>query len=153
MIIQIKGNVTYPITLDPTVWIFDDRKIKWEDAFSVGYESEVEEDEVTEHNNRIRPPVHNSVTKQNKKDVLNHSYVMPIIEFLGHAEVSNDAKEAILESDTTSTTITLDQLEQSLLLFAVDGSVVKDQGPAHLYFDDGSNREHPIKGIKKIHIQ
>ncbi len=33
MIIQIKGNVKYPITLDPSVWIFDDRKILLEDAF------------------------------------------------------------------------------------------------------------------------
>lgn len=33
LIIQIKGNVKYPITLDPSVWIFDDRKILLEDAF------------------------------------------------------------------------------------------------------------------------
>lgn len=33
MIVQLKGNVQFPITLDPTVWIFDDRKIKLEEAF------------------------------------------------------------------------------------------------------------------------
>ncbi|MDY0408070.1 hypothetical protein [Paracerasibacillus soli] len=34
MIVQLTGNITYPITLDPTVWIFDDRKIKLEEAFN-----------------------------------------------------------------------------------------------------------------------
>lgn len=28
MIIQIQGNVTYKITLDPSTWIFDDRKVE-----------------------------------------------------------------------------------------------------------------------------
>ena len=27
IIIPIKGAVTYQLTLDPTVWIFDDRKL------------------------------------------------------------------------------------------------------------------------------
>ncbi len=29
-VIQVKGNVTYPITIDPSVWIFDDRKFPFE---------------------------------------------------------------------------------------------------------------------------
>ena len=29
--IQIKGDVKFPITLDSTTWIFDDRKVKIED--------------------------------------------------------------------------------------------------------------------------
>ncbi|MEJ7503813.1 hypothetical protein WL718_13145, partial [Staphylococcus pasteuri] len=29
--IQIKGDVKFPITLDSTTWIFDDRKISLED--------------------------------------------------------------------------------------------------------------------------
>src|SRR5699024_12616347 len=34
MIVPIKGNVTYPITLDPTAWILDDRKILLEEAYT-----------------------------------------------------------------------------------------------------------------------
>ena len=33
-IVQIKGNTAYPITLDPTVWIFDERKKKLADFFN-----------------------------------------------------------------------------------------------------------------------
>ncbi len=29
-VIQVKGNVTYPITIDPSVWIFDDRKFSFD---------------------------------------------------------------------------------------------------------------------------
>ncbi|WP_250130006.1 hypothetical protein [Jeotgalicoccus sp. WY2] len=34
MIIQLTGNVRYQITLDPSTWIFDDRKIKIEDLLA-----------------------------------------------------------------------------------------------------------------------
>ena len=33
--IQIKGDVKFPITLDSTTWIFDDRKVKIEDMKTV----------------------------------------------------------------------------------------------------------------------
>ncbi|MGO1923250.1 MAG: hypothetical protein ACTH14_05400, partial [Jeotgalicoccus sp.] len=32
--IQLTGNVRYQITLDPSTWIFDDRKIKIEDLLA-----------------------------------------------------------------------------------------------------------------------
>ncbi|MDA8353303.1 MAG: hypothetical protein M0Z65_09010 [Firmicutes bacterium] len=32
-IIQLTGKVTYPITLDPTLWIFDDRRFEMADRF------------------------------------------------------------------------------------------------------------------------
>ena len=34
-IVQIKGNVTYSITLDPSVWLLDDRKKRLEDALKL----------------------------------------------------------------------------------------------------------------------
>ena len=40
MIIQLTGNVRYQITLDPSTWIFDDRKIVLEDLLSHGEDSE-----------------------------------------------------------------------------------------------------------------
>ena len=42
-IAQIKGNVKYSITLDPSVWLFDDRKKRLEDFF---IHSEIEEDQL-----------------------------------------------------------------------------------------------------------
>lgn len=46
-IIQIKGNVKFPITLDPGVWIFDDRRIDLNTYFDQGRKEEnIEEDYV-----------------------------------------------------------------------------------------------------------
>ena len=35
-IVPIKGNVQHAITMDPSVWIFDDRRIDLEDFFYRG---------------------------------------------------------------------------------------------------------------------
>lgn len=80
MIVQLKGNVQFPITLDPTVWIFDDRKIKLEEAFLPDKEENHPEKDV-EPQQRIRPPVKRSVSRFEGKKVLENSYVMPIKPF------------------------------------------------------------------------
>ena len=36
MIVQVNGNVKFPITLDPSVWIFDDRKVLLEEYLQNG---------------------------------------------------------------------------------------------------------------------
>lgn len=61
-VIQVKGNVTYPITIDPSVWIFDDRKFSFdrkEDSqdtlHSTGDESELDTERVIREG-RIAPP-------------------------------------------------------------------------------------------------
>ena len=45
-VIPIKGNVQHSITLDPSIWIFDDRRIDLEIFFTDGY---VEKDEMEEY--------------------------------------------------------------------------------------------------------
>ncbi|WP_163536684.1 hypothetical protein [Gracilibacillus sp. YIM 98692] len=153
MIVQIKGNVKYPITLDPSVWIFDDRKILFDNAFSQPATEDIELDEVELTGNRIKPPVNKSIRKYNKKELLSNSYAMPIHDFLLNAEIDNDATEVILETDQGQENISIKQLMDSLLLFSINGKQIKEQGPVHFYFGDGSNQDNPIKGIKKIHIK
>ena len=46
-IIPVKGAVKFNITLDPTVWIFDDRKIDLDEFFSGKYEYKDELEEYT----------------------------------------------------------------------------------------------------------
>ena len=161
MIIQLKGNVKFPITLDPTVWIFDDRKIILEEAFidnkknsnvkenRVQIQSEIFEQEY----NRVKPPVNNSLKRFDKKKVLLNSYVMPIKDFLQHAEINKDAVRAILKTVGDDIVITIDQLEKALLLFALNGKPITNNGPVHLYFGDGSNKDRPIQNIQQITIE
>lgn len=159
MIIQLKGKVGFAITLDPTVWIFDDRKVEFKDAFIDKEVEVVEDDSLTKaaeiFNREIytrsnKPPVNKSINRFEREKILESTYVMPIVEFLKHAEVNDNAKNAILKTDSDDVVITIEQLAASYFLFAVEGKPLKDDGPIHLYFGDGSNKEAPIKNVKQI---
>ncbi|MCD5322543.1 MULTISPECIES: hypothetical protein [Pontibacillus] len=162
MIIQLTGNVNYSITLDPTVWIFDDRKVAFEEAFTFQTTKEAsEEDEIKKasqfwdrevYQQKLDPPVNKSISRYDKKKILEGTYVMPIHHFLKNAEINNDAKKALLVTDTGETAITLDELNQSLFLFSQDGKPLNQKGPVHVYFQDGSNKDEPVKGVQKIVI-
>lgn len=150
MIIQVKGNVTYPITLDPSVWIFDDRKVKLENAFTSDFSDDHAK---TEDNSKLnKPPVNNSIKRYNKKELLQNSYVMPIREFLEHAEVKENAKAVHLHTINGNVEISIDALLNAFVWFAIDGKQIKDQGPAYLLYGDGSNQDNPIKGIHAIEL-
>lgn len=161
MIIPIFGKVAYQITLDPTVWIFDDRKILLEDAFSPGGQKKNEQDPSKMTAKRFERDFAqiedkdffaNHVSKSREKDVLQNSYVMPIAEFLDNAEIEKDAVKALLITDNDEITLTLDELYNSYFLFALNGRAIGEDGPVHVLFKDGSNKDDPIKGVKKIKI-
>ncbi|MGP4074102.1 hypothetical protein ACTWQB_16475 [Piscibacillus sp. B03] len=159
LIVQIEGNVQHPITLDPTVWIFDDRKILLEEAFK---ETTTEDDQSStdsekpwnrdQYQQQLNPPINESIKRFDKKKVLESSYLMPINYFLPNSQPNEDATKAVLHTEQDSTEIKLNQLENSYLLFALNGKPLTEDGPVHLYFTDGSNKDAPIKGIKKIEI-
>jgi hypothetical protein len=155
MIVPIIGNVKYQITMDPTVWIFDDRKIILEDAFSP--KEKQEKDAIEEAAKQwelaiAKPPVDKTLTRHAREDILKYSYVMPIHDFLNHAEIHEDAKDATLITTDGDISIAITELYNSYLLFALNGKPLKEDGPVHLIFKDGKNKDNPIKGIKKIKI-
>ena len=162
MIIQLKGNVAFPITLDPSVWIFDDRKVMLEEAF-IEKEEELPEDTIKKaaemfnqeiyFQKQIKPPVNKSLSREEQKKALIHSFVMPLKYFIINAEVHDNAERAILKTNGDDIIITIEQLKDALLLFAIEGKPIKEDGPVHLYFGDGSNQTNPIKGIKQIEIK
>lgn len=162
MIIQVRGKVKFPITIDPSVWIFDDRKVKFEDAFSNKRVEEEEDDaqktaemfdQEVYAQKKIEPPVNKSLRRYDREALLSESYVMPLEPFIEHTEVTSDANEALLHTKDEQVAISLEQLCNSFLLFAKDGKPLKEDGPVHLYFTDGSNKEDPIKGIHTIEIR
>lgn len=165
MIIQIKGNVKFPITLDPSVWIFDDRKIQLEEAFNPA-KREVEKEDPLKKMDRmfnqeiyfqkhIKPPVNKSLDRQQRKDALIHSFVMPFKDFMDNAEVIEGSKNArLILAEEEEIIISIEQLHTALFQFAIDGKQIKQDngGPVYFYFGDGSNQNKPIKGIKEIII-
>ncbi|MGJ9458561.1 hypothetical protein [Oceanobacillus sp. CF4.6] len=163
MIVPITGKVSYSITLDPTVWIFDDRKILLNDAFSKKVE-EIEEmddlEKVSERFNREvletkmnRPPVNKSISKIEGEEILKNSYVMPLHDFITNAEIKSDAKNATFITDgEEDVTVTLSELEDGYFLFSLNGKPLREDGPVHYFYRDGSNKDNPVKNIKKIVI-
>jgi hypothetical protein len=161
MIIPLTGNVTYSITLDPTVWIFDDRKILLEEAFSESAAERTKSNETEAAAKRweraihqqYKPPVNKSISKFEGEKILKNSYVMPIRDFVQHAQIKENAREATLVANNKEISITLDELKDCYLLFSVKGKPLKEDGPAHFFYRDGSNRDTPVKGVKKIIIK
>lgn len=162
MIIPLKGKVKFPLTIDASVWIFDDRKVIFEEAFEEKEESEAVDpsrktaemfDQELYFKTKIKPPVNKSINKFEREKILTHSFVMPFEDFLQTSEVKDGAKTARLTRDEDEVIITVEQLKNSYFLFAVDGKPVQEDGPVHLYFRDGSNKDQPIKGVKAITIE
>ncbi|MEI3611022.1 hypothetical protein [Pseudogracilibacillus sp. SO30301A] len=162
MIVQIKGNVQFPITLDPTVWIFDDRKIILEEAFQERTETE-EEDKLKKASElfnqeiysqtKIKPPVNKSINRYEKEKALTNSYVMPIKDFIKTTEINDGAERVILNTNEDDVIIDVEQLKSAYFVFAIEGKPLKEDGPVHLIFADGSNKDNPIKGIHQIIVE
>ncbi|MRG85539.1 hypothetical protein [Salinibacillus xinjiangensis] len=162
MIVQLTGNVKFPITLDPSVWIFDDRKVEFDQAFQ---SSDVEQDVEDEnekaskrwnrevYQQKINPPVNKSISRFERKKILQSTYVMSLKPFLENAEVSDSASSAILVTNNGNQEISLDTLKEGFALFAVEGKPLKEDGPLHFYFGDESNKDTPIKGVSEIKIK
>lgn len=160
MIIQLGGKVNFPITLDASVWIFDDRKVLFEEAF-IQKEETKEDDSLKRaaerfnqeiYQQKINPPINKSINKFEREKILKNTYVMPIRSFVESAEIKNDAKSVLLTTHQGEVEISLDGLLNSYFLFAEKGKPLSEEGPVHLYFTDGSNRDNPIKGITKITV-
>ncbi|MDC1541859.1 hypothetical protein N8498_03925 [Candidatus Pseudothioglobus singularis] len=165
MIVPIVGNVTYSITLDPSVWIFDKRKILLDDAFKKNSSEQEESTEEAEtkkaaerwnralHPKHSKPPVNPDISRAEGEEILKNTYVMPIREFIESAEPAKEATEAALEvKGGDDVIISLSDLKQGFLLFAVEGKPLKEDGPVHFYFNDDAKRDIPIKGVSKIKI-
>lgn len=92
-VIQVKGNVTYPITIDPSVWIFDDRKFSFDrkgdsqDTYlqSAGDESDLDPERVIREG-RIAPPTLKTEKQYEKQKLMNGSFAMRLGTVLKNAE-------------------------------------------------------------------
>lgn len=163
MIIRITGKVKFPITLDASVWIFDERKLLFEEAFSQKKtkQSNKNNTSLKEAGERLSRAyredprtrhINPGMNKEEREAALKNSYLMPIKQFIKNAQPEERARKATLVTKEGKVEIQLEELENSLLFFADKGKPLANKGPVHLYFKDGSNRDQPIKGINEISI-
>lgn len=163
-IVLLEGSVNYKITLDPSVWIFDDRKIDLTDLFSHKQSETKEQDGYTKsfsqawdreiNEEAIQPPVKKSVKQFEKEKVLNGSFGIPLMPFLKNAEPTKDASKVVIETTTgKSHVLPVEQAKNGILGFSNNGVPLREDGPVHFYYGDGSNKDNPIRNIVKFIIK
>jgi len=163
-IIPIQGNVRFKITLDPTVWIFDDRRIDLDLFFSGDY---VEKDDLEEYKKNmgkhwsreimegaVFPPTLESERKFEETNTIEGTYGMYLKHFLKNAEPNENAETIRFETeDGQNHSFQLSKLDDIILKYSIDGKPILEDGPIHLLFKDGSNTENPIRNVVAITIE
>lgn len=166
-IVLLKGKVKYALTLDPTVWIFDDRKKEIDTFF---HPQENHTDEITEYTKAVSkhwdreivegaifPPTLKTEVKFEKKQekikMLTGSFCMPLKPFLKNAELLTDAKDIVIETVNEEIKFPLEVGEKFYLGFSDNGKPLKEDGPIHVYFGDGSNVGNPIKNVRAFRVE
>lgn len=162
-IIGLSGKVKYSITLDPTVWIFDDRKIDLTTYFSTIFDTPDELEEYTKsisnHWDReimegaIYPPTLKTEKKYEKEKVLTGSFGIPFQPFLKNAEPDENATTLTIKTTNSEHEITLDIAKDLILGFSKEGKPLSEDGPVHVYFGDASNQLNPIKNVREFIIK
>lgn len=162
-IIPIKGAVKFELTLDPTVWIFDDRKLDLTTYFvteKVAVDNEKYLRDMGAHWSReimegaVFPPTLKTERKFDRKGMMTGTFGMEIKPFLNNAEINAEASEVVFECTTEEEFVfSLQQAENFIFKFSQDGKPLVEDGPVHVLFADGSNLESPIKNVRAIRIQ
>lgn len=162
-IIHIKGEVKFNITLDPSVWIFDDRRIDLNTFFSEQY---IEKDELAEYTKKVSahwsreimegatyPPTLKSEKKYEKTKMLTGTFGIHLKHFLKNAEVNDGATSVVFETSTGKEyRFPLEQADSLILKYSQDGRPLREEGLVHVFLADGSNLENPIKHVEAIRV-
>jgi hypothetical protein len=165
-IIMLTGKVKFTITLDPGVWIFDDRKIDLDTYFSQPKpevtEKGQEEEEIKKwsafwdreiQEGAVFPPTLKTEQRFLKEKIITGSFGMPFAPFLRNAEPHEDASELVIVAQNEEIAIPLEKAYDLIFAFSKNGKPLRDDGPVHIYFGDGSNREMPITNVRELIVR
>ncbi|MCI2788525.1 hypothetical protein FH142_03420 [Staphylococcus warneri] len=158
--IQIKGAVNFPITLDSTTWIFDDRKVSIEDLEQGVFDGTkpIQFEDNREWNRAIlegqtNPPTLNSEIKYKKRSVLEGSFVINMTPFFKTAEPQSNATAIKLFNDEDSIEVPLDLLPYLFFQFAKDGKRLYDDNSVDSFvYDTEKGYSYEFKYVKYIKV-
>lgn len=162
-ILPLNGKTKYSLTLDPTVWIFDDRKVDLTTYFSQSRNVEDADEKylnaVGKHWSReimegaVFPPTLKTERKFDRKGMQTGTFGMVLGAFIKNAEPDADATAVIIDTANGEHTFTLEEAAELVLKFAHEGKPLKEDGPVHVLLADGSNVDSPITHVTAIRIQ
>lgn len=159
--IQIKGLVKFPITLDSTTWIFDDRKVKIEDIESGVFEGTkpIRFEDNREWNRAIlegqtNPPTLNSEIKYRKRSVLEDSFAINMTPFFKIAEPKDNATAIKLFNDESSIEVPIELLPYLFFQFAKVGKRMYDDNAvdSFVFNPDEKGYSHEFKYVTHIEV-
>ena len=163
LIIPVKGAVKFNITLDPTVWIFDDRKIDLDEFFSGEYEYKDELEEYTKvtsaHWSReiiegsTNPPTLQTEKKYERTKALTSTFGIDMKPFILNSEPLPNATKVVVETTEGEHIFSLEDLETLLLKFSHKGKPLRADGPVHVLKKDGSNINTPVKFVTAFRVE
>ncbi len=162
-IIMIEGMTKYTITLDPSVWIFDDRRV---DLLTYFDSKQTLTEDLTEYTKSVSqhwdreiregaiyPPTLKSEKKFIKEKALTGTFGIPFRDFINNAEPSDEATSLKIIQQDGQTVVPLSKAYDAVLGFSIKGKPLREDGPVHFYFGDGSNRDNPVKNITRFIIE
>lgn len=163
-IIPIRGKVKYKITLDPSVWIFDDRRLDLKTYFTNKEEKEDEDLKylfnMGKHWSReimegaTFPPTLKTERKLDRQGMKTGTFGMEIKYFLNNAEIEEDATKIIFEcKDGEEHAFSIEEAYTLIFKYSQDGKPLLEDGPVHILFADGSNVDNPIKNVTGIRVE
>ncbi|GAK07381.1 hypothetical protein [Geomicrobium sp. JCM 19038] len=147
-ILTLSGESKFTITIDPTVWIFDNRKLDVDQHFND--QSEQDKPEEPEFGPR-RWQTNQIRTK--KEALIEGSYGMVLKPFIENAEPTDQAKTLVaIRRNGEEYSAPIDVAKEWIAVFSENGQVIKTSGPLHIYYGDGSNRENPITDVVGLRL-
>ncbi|GAE33808.1 hypothetical protein [Halalkalibacter akibai] len=159
----IDGDVNHPLTIDPTVWIFDERKVDLDTYFDQLDTAEDEETkykkaisaqwdkEITEGSEPPRPDSNDNKIKYDKQKLMQGSFGMPLKPFLINSEpIEGVSKVEIKQKNGESHFFDYKVALAGIAGFSFKGKPLKENGPIHFYLGDGSNKDKPITNVVKF---
>ncbi|MCD8914499.1 hypothetical protein K2V61_02835 [Staphylococcus simulans] len=158
--IQIKGKVKFPITLDSTTWIFDDRKVKIEDLEAGVFEGTkpVEFQNNREWNRAIlegqtNPPTLNSEIKYKKRAMIEDTFVINMTPFFKNAEPDDSAAAIRLSNEEDAIEVPLSLLPYLFFKFADKGKrLYDDNGVDSFVYIPEEGYSHEFKHVTHIEV-
>ncbi|MCH6265748.1 peptidyl-prolyl cis-trans isomerase [Neobacillus citreus] len=157
-IINIKGKVKYPITLDPSVWIFDDRRLDLTTHFLTEKDNtdstEAYTKAVSKHWDReimegaVFPPTLKTERIYEKQKMLTGTFGILFKPFLKNSEPASTASVLVIETEDDNYELPINEAYELILGFSDKGKQLSADGPVYVYFGDGSNQQNPIKKVK-----
>ena len=159
-IIQVTGKVKYPITIDPGVWIFDDRRIDLDEFFDTGRQKG---DSLSEYTKTVSKQWDKEITegaqipqpakkKFEKQKVLEGTFGMELGPFIRNSEPEKDARSLLIMADGKEHVFPLEEAVSLIACFSKNGKPLRDDGPVHIFLPDGSNKENPLKNVASFRI-